>query len=531
MKSRKHLRARQPRQTPSISLQWLRRIVVVMIAGAAVIGGWVGVSAAARTASAKPTLTVGLNTAGTNLNPADSGDDPEPIISALSNEPITILEPNGKVGPGLATSWHYVGAGNRRFDFTLRPNARFSDGSPVTAQAVKAWLQYFVKAAGPFSGDIAFTSIETIGTHTVDLHLAQPNPEVPWLLSGVFNIGDVSSPRSLADASKLASTTDGAGPYVVVPSQTVANDHYTYVPNRYYYDKAAIKYSKVVVKIIPQASTMLEAVEAGQVDVAEGDISTAAAAKAAGVHALTATSGWVGMLFLDRSGATAPALAIPAVRQALNYAVNRKAITKGLLGTYGTPTSEANSADAPKPDPALVNYYPYNPAKAKSLLAAAGYPNGFTLSAVCPSYQGVYGCPVTQAIAQDLAAVGVKLNITTDPNNAQHIENIINGKYSTSAFIETPLEPEYEFYVTTLGPQAVLNEHHWNDATLVGLWGKSSAAAEPATYWKQMAERGVTQAYNLPIATTDTFWYVAKDVGGVVFSGGSLPLPTEWHPK
>lgn len=59
---------------------------------------------------------------------------------SLAYAGITHLNPDGTVAPALATSWSYVGTGNETFEFTLRHDARFSDGTPVTASAVKACI-------------------------------------------------------------------------------------------------------------------------------------------------------------------------------------------------------------------------------------------------------------------------------------------------------------------------------------------------------------------------------------------------------
>ena len=143
--------------------------------------------------TAKPVITIGLETSVSNLNPALTIGAAQ--IYDLAYASITHLNPDGTVSPGLATSWHYIGAGNLDFEFTLRKDAKFSDGTPVTSAAVKTYLQYWSQAKGPFASDIAIKSIATTGNWTVDLHLKTPNPILPYLLTEVFGIGFVSSPQ------------------------------------------------------------------------------------------------------------------------------------------------------------------------------------------------------------------------------------------------------------------------------------------------------------------------------------------------
>ena len=515
------------------------RLVGAVVA-LALMAGTSGCTAAssasgAQQSTGKPVLTIGMQETGANLNPAvNVGGAP---MYSLSYAAITHLNPDGTVAPGLATSWHYIGTGNLNFQFTLREGARFSDGTPVTADAVKTYLNYFAQAKGPFASDIVLKSITTVGKWTVILHLGTPNPDLPFLLSEVVNVGYVSSPRAEAHPSVLSTQTDGAGPYQAVPSQTIAGSQYVFVPNKYYFDPSAIRFSKVIVKIITQSSTMLEAMRTGQVNVGQGDITTASAAKAAGLNVISSTYGWDGILFLDRgmalpNGKTPDPLASVQVRQALNYAVDRNAITKGILGKYGIPTSEAPTVDGF--DPAYQNYYPYNPAKAKALLAVAGYPAGFTINVADQTFFGTLGDPVLEAMAKYLSAVGVRLNITQSSSLDQWLPNFENGTYSATGFTQEPFVPMYQFYHFYLSPGGIANQHGWHDPVLDKLWQQGAAATPKASsaYWQEMSRRVVTQADEVPVFEDNTFWYTAKDIGGVAFSSAnSAPLPTEWYIK
>ena len=199
----------------------------------------------------KPTLTIGLDQGPISLNPATNQNGVVNDMTELSYAPLTNVLPNGTLAPGLAASWHYVGTGNRVFLLSLRHDAGFSDGKPVTASTVVSWLRYFLAAKGPLVSLFPqVASISAPSPWTVEIKLAAPNPDMPLLLSDIYNWGSVAGPTGVAKPSALEKGTDGAGEYVLVPGQTVAGDHYTFAPNPYYYDKPAIKYSSVVVKII-----------------------------------------------------------------------------------------------------------------------------------------------------------------------------------------------------------------------------------------------------------------------------------------
>ena len=336
-----------------------------------------GTSAASGGNATKPVLTMGITNYTSTLNPAIAGGGDEAMPIDLAYESLTHQEPNGDIGPGLATSWHYIGNTNTEFSLTLRPNARFSDGTPVTASAVKAWLDYaYFKVKGYITSSVALKDISTNGNYTVVLHLAQPNSLVPYLLSEADMWGYIGSPKAIAHAATLGTGTDGAGMYVAVPSQSVAGSTYVFKPNPYYYNQSAVHFSEVVAKVITSPTTMVEAIKSGQLNVAQGDITTASTAQAAGLDVVTEPSGFDQILLLDRGPKTPDGAPNPLnsvqVRQALNYGINRQAVTQAIYGKYGVPTDETGSLDGLVPS--LQNYYSYNPAKAKSLLAAAGLP-------------------------------------------------------------------------------------------------------------------------------------------------------------
>src|SRR5262249_38691930 len=159
------------------------------------------------------------------------------------------------------------------------------------------------------------------------LHLSRAEPRIPFLLSEPFESGYIGSPKALANPNSLKTHTDGSGMYMVDPSETVPGDHYTFVPSPTYRDQSAIKFSKVVYKTISQPTTLLAAVQTGQLDAGFGDVSTVDKAKSAGLNVVTAPLGWAGMLFLNRGATTQDGqpnpLAKLQVRQALNYAVDR----------------------------------------------------------------------------------------------------------------------------------------------------------------------------------------------------------------
>ena len=317
-------------------------------------------------------LTVGFSVqAPETLNPAEAPQN-YAWFEELAYEPLIVQRSDGTLAPGLAASWSYTGTGNKTFVLHLRPGVKFSDGTPLTAQGVTADLRYVTTAAGQMAPFFAGDTFTATGPLTVTITAAKPNPDFPQILTQDDVIGDVISERGLNSPSLLGTRTFGAGPYMLDPAQTVTGSQYTYVPNPNYYDKPAVYWKKVIIRVITDPQSMLNALKTGQVDVANGDPTTIAAARQAGLTVTSTPDLWVGVTLADRGGVLAKPLASAQVRQALNYATSRAAISSALFPGTGAPTSQIIVPGGYGYQAALTNAYPYDISKARQLLAAAG---------------------------------------------------------------------------------------------------------------------------------------------------------------
>jgi peptide/nickel transport system substrate-binding protein len=102
------------------------------------------------------TLNIALNGPPLSFDPARADNGNGVIYTQLVYEPLIRAASDGTLQPGLATEWGYVGEGNKQFEVKIREGAKFSDGTPVTTEAVAASLNYFVKnATGPTAAAFA----------------------------------------------------------------------------------------------------------------------------------------------------------------------------------------------------------------------------------------------------------------------------------------------------------------------------------------------------------------------------------------
>ncbi|NKQ55015.1 hypothetical protein HFP15_19210 [Amycolatopsis sp. K13G38] len=436
---------------------------------------------------------------------------------------------DGSVGPALAKSWQYIGQGNKEFELTLRDDARFSDGTPVTADSVKKWLDYYSGAKGPNANWIKISSIQAIANDKVHISLSDQNPILPELLSDQWTWGALASDKAVANPASLLEESFGAGPYVLVPSETVAGDHYTYVPNQYYYDQTKIRYQKIVARVIGNANSMLQAAASGQVQVATGDPSTAAVAANDGLSVFNKPGGTAELVFMDVDGKLSPALADVRVRQALNYAVDRKSIMSALIGGYGSAASVHMTSDGAEPQ--YNDYYTYDPVKAKSLLSAAGYQNGFTLKVLTSAQWGTLGVPVMHAVAKYLQAVGITLDIVEAKDNSDWLQKLRSKEFSATGLPGDSL-PMFITYPTFFAANSVLHPGGATDPILADMFKSGSISGDPSNVWKQMTTRITEQAYLMPLFASDKIWYASKAIGGVSFSSNALiPIATDWFTR
>jgi peptide/nickel transport system substrate-binding protein len=496
-------------------------LVALSVASALMVA--IPASGSASSSGSKPVLTVGLPLAPSSLNPAKNDNALSTMVSSMTYVPLISLGSGFNTVPALATSWKYIGKGNKTFQFTIRSGAKFSDGTPLTAKAVKAWLVYFTKVAnGPFKTSVPIKSIQTIGTTTLRLKLTAPDPTVAFELSQYDNAGFVAN---VQHPKALSSTSDGVGPYVLDPSETQTGTQYTFLPNKNYYDQSAIHFSKVVFKIITSQSSMLEALQSGELNAA--DLTTGAVpSSVTSKYKLDPVSqGMANFYLFDLDGKLSPALGNVKVRQALSYAINRKAITKALDPT-GTPTDQMPTDYT---SPALNNYFSYDPAKAKALLAAAGYPNGFTVNILdSGTAHGNEGDPVTQAVAQDWAAIGVKLQITSSSSSSQYIQEGNSGTYSLlgGTSVPTPLEVYYQLF---WAPKGAINIFHDDFPALDKLMNTAAVAsgAASAKAFAQAQAYVTKNVFNFPIFLYTDNWVVSNDITGFN-KNQQEPWPVSW---
>jgi ABC-type transport system substrate-binding protein len=473
-------------------------------------------SAGASTSAANQTLTIAVTGPPVSMDPshADNGNGLYPM--ELAYEPLIWENNDGSLSPGLATSWKYVGSGNKDFQLTIRPGAKFSDGEAVTAQAVANSLNYFPKGSGPSTADLAGVTATASGPDTVTVTSKTPDPVFPQLFSQDYLAGDIISPQGLANPKSLTATPSGAGAYELSAAGTIADEQYTFTPNPHYYDPARVHYGKIVIKVITQPTSELSALETGQVNLMFGSSQQVSAAKSAGLTVTySGAAAWDGIFLMDRGGSLDKALASVKVRQALNYAVDRPAIANAVFGILGQADDQPVTPGWDEYVPSLASYYSYDVAKAKQLLAQAGYPHGFTMSLEYAALESQTQ-EMVEAFAQEMSAIGVTVQLKAEPTITALASDLSTLKYSAVS-LEWGGQPMFLQVGELWLPTSVINPFHAASPGFISEFDAATGAppAEVGADMAKLATVTVEDAYTVPIVEIQSVEFSSAGLQGL----------------
>ncbi|MGH3252065.1 MAG: ABC transporter substrate-binding protein, partial [Trebonia sp.] len=286
--------------------------------------------------------------------------------------------------------------------FTLRPGLKFSDGTPLTATSVEQNIHRgLTQSNSTVASELSVISKVVVnGPTSLTLDLNQVDYQVPDLLAG--KDGMIVNPAYFKNVASLATRPEGAGPFTL--TSYVPDSHANLVRDADYWDANQIHVANFNVLAISQPEQILSALESGQVNVAYIAGNQVAAAKAAGFKIDVIPSEVVNEV--DVQTTTAP-FSNPKVVQAINYAIDRKAILQVQASGYGAVAYQPFPSGFVGYSPKLANQYPYNPALAKQLLAQAGYAKGLsiTLTSTAPTDS------LAEQIQGQLQQVGITVTI------------------------------------------------------------------------------------------------------------------------
>ena len=365
-----------------------------------------------------------------SFDPAQSLSACDKVDQGLIYDSLTQLSPTGQLEPGLAQSWDFT-PGGYSLTLHLRPNVKFSDGNPVDASAVKAAI--LRNKTSPLRTSLSvIKSITVVDPLTLTFELSLPTPA-----DLLYAFNDLDGYIADPAAPSLAKQPVGSGPYVLVSASA---SEIVLKKNPNYWNAQAYQPQEIVFVQVGTGPPSIAALEAGTIDMTQFEPESLATVKADSSlgYALQPSHEFLTVQFrLDT-----PPVNNQLVRQAVNYAINRNEINAVVLAGTGRPTDETFAPDQPVAfNPSVANEYTYDPAKAKQLLAQAGYPHGITVSLVIPA--GVtLSNREAPLLKNEMAPAGIDLKIVSvDPSSL--LTAFYFHKQNDAITLPYPAEEEY----------------------------------------------------------------------------------------
>jgi peptide/nickel transport system substrate-binding protein len=422
---------------------------------------------------------------------------------------LTELDDTFTVKPRLATEWSFPDA--HTMLLKLRPNVKFQDGTVFDATAVKVNLER--GKSSPTSGLkvqlSGISAVDVVDPLTVKLTLTSGGLELPALFSQAS--GMMVSPTAIANnPADIATKGAGAsGPYKVDTFQPP--ERISYVRNPDFWDKKEGLLKKLSIVYIASGPQRLNALRAGDVDLAQvlgqdvnGAKKDAAAGSLQGVLAnLSATQNQV----MLRS--TIPPFDNAKLREAVAYAIDKKALTDGFYNTTCLPANQFFLDGHWANQPSLNNKYTYDLAKAKALIAESGVTNlSFTLD-----YGAIYQGPA-EAIQAQLKAAGFNPTLRQTPTGDTSFRDgtlsasvgAIAGVYDPSQLVSSYLLGGPKLLPDADGSAAALAAAGSDPSGTPGSW---------ADAYKKLAEKFYGQYLDIPTCNAQQFWAHVGKVANV----------------
>lgn len=417
---------------------------------------------------------------------------------------------DGKLEPLLATEWKMLPNNPSVWEFKLRPNVKFHDGSTLTAQDVVFSLK---RAQGPNAQvkSLLASMEDAVAVDALTVHVKTKGPNLifPNNLTNLFIMSE-----KWARANNAAETQDttnksengatraamGTGAFVLATRELDSKTVLKQNPNYWGKDKFALDVTELVYLPIKSPATRVAALLSGEVDFAQ-DIPAQDVARLKQDTKLRINEGPenrsiflglnVGSPELKSSNIKGKnPLADPKVRQAMELAIDRDAIKRSVMRGLSNPSGIMAPSFVNGYSKAMATYRKADVNKAKALLKDAGYPDGFTITLHTPNDRYVNDEAISTAIAGFLGRVGIKTEVSSRPI-AQHSVSIV--KADSDLYLYGWGVPTYDsayifdFLVATRGKEGrgAQNATHYSnpdlDAKIISLSSESDKARRDAT--------------------------------------------------
>ncbi len=422
-----------------------------------------------------------------NPDPSRQVTMPDVQLVRMLYDPFIDLDDSMKPVAVLAKSWESNAAGSE-WIFHLREGVTFHDGSPLTAEDVVYTYRRLLDPATHSPGQAEFGAIQSdnfksVDANTIKVTLSTPEFELPVVLASKFAL--IIKRGTTAD--QLFRHPIGTGPFMIA-SFTPGAAKYVLTRNPHYWRAGLPKPRCIQLTGITESVSRLSAILSGEADVAAAIDQTAAATLEGNpnvtvVRATAGTAVTMGM-FVDT-----PPFKDVRVREAMKLVIDRNAMVKTALLGFGFGGND-NPVPPSSPDSYRADLIARDVAKAKQLLAEAGYPNGLAvdlyLADVLPGAMAM-----GQSYQQMAADAGITVNLIVVPGSEYWDSIWLKKSFSVSVWSARPTAVAL---AVAYRKNAKWNETHWYRDDYDALLDKAKTTADAGERRKlyQAAERMLT---------------------------------------
>jgi peptide/nickel transport system substrate-binding protein len=530
-----------------IGYSWRRALAAGLAIGALLAPVDAGGSQAGPRVAVSSTLVIGYDSFPTDLNPFTEPDEASwQVLEMTAGFLVDISPTTLQPVPAVAKSWTITSSG-KVYTFHIRPGVRFSDGNALTAADV-AWTMtnYANPKISPVVASFYNQMVSATALDPLTLRVTLKQPSAPFLANAaqMFILEKkVFEHLKINKANWGTNYTQwpiGPGPWMI--KEVVPNDHITLAPNPYYWGGKA-KIQTLIWKTVPDDNTLFAQLQTGEVQATPllsrfARVLDKSRFTAYSSSSLQWYSVWLNFhrpFFADRQ-----------VRQAMMYAIDRAGMVKAVY----TGGADIMNAEIPPAVGALYNAnvpnkYPYDPAKAKSLLTAAGWKPGsggtlakggvkfsFNLLFVRGDSQGEQMATIIQ---QNLASVGISVQLqgldysvlNNSRLNTGNFDAVVNSYYNY-AFPDNV----FQFGCKETPADSGTNYGSYCNATVDKLLQQADATTDPAAQKRVFATLQNTLNQDLPylwLLSPRSSWAMAKAVTGYVANPVDSDIWQAWQ--
>jgi peptide/nickel transport system substrate-binding protein len=526
-------------------MQAAGRAAALCLAALALAGMGTGTPAAVAVGAAPATLTIGLDQEPPTLDPQASPSAVTFQIITDVTENLLYEDVNGRILPWLATAYK-ASADGKSFTFTLRRDAKFSDGAPVNAEAIKWNFDRIVnpnfKAGGALLAIKGYAGSTIVDPYTVQVNFKAPYaPFLAYAAGGTLSLVSPKTTPTQGDAVNQKPV--GSGRFVV--DEYVAKDHVTLVRNAQYnrqppYGRRAgpAGVERLVWKFIPESGTRVTTIETGETQMINFQAVPAAvltrleANKALRVE----KNPYPGAPRIWLLNVRKPPTNDLKVRQALLYGVNRAAFAGSVYRGIGT------AACAPLTQrllatPTLCSKYAYDPKKAAQLLEEAGWrmgPNNIRMKNGQPLTIEInsinYGggnLPEAELLQGQLIQLGVDARLKSQARPPWYEDNYHCATNGPLLFLR---DPDWNALSALFDSTNIGGNFNWScyanpevDRLIAQGRGEFDAAKRRATY-QRLEAMLMDEAVAVPLVDELSVWVVRNSVHGTTYNFSTYPV-------